>query len=43
VQGERWQLAIPPGELIRLRHNPFFDDMVARIAAFLDCSSTGLR
>ena len=33
--GERGVLAIPPADLMRLRHNPFFDYMAARIDRFL--------
>ena len=36
VYGERGLLAVPPGNLVRLRHNPFFDYLYARIEAFLD-------
>jgi hypothetical protein len=28
-------LAVSPADLMRLRHNPFFDDMAARIEDFL--------
>jgi alpha-beta hydrolase superfamily lysophospholipase len=33
--GERGVLAVSPADLMRLRHNPFFDDMAARIEDFL--------
>ncbi|MDD1650737.1 MAG: hypothetical protein LUO80_10150 [Methylococcaceae bacterium] len=37
--GERGLLAIPAGDLIRLRFNPFFDYMEQRIEAFLQMHS----
>jgi alpha-beta hydrolase superfamily lysophospholipase len=35
VRGERRVLAVSPGSLIRLRHNPFFDYLLARTESFL--------
>ncbi len=34
--GERGVLAVSPADLMRLRHNPFFEDMAARIEGFLE-------
>jgi alpha-beta hydrolase superfamily lysophospholipase len=34
--GERGLLAVSPANLMRLRHNPFFEYLLARISAFLD-------
>lgn len=36
LRGERGLLAVSPATLMRLRHNPFFDYMRARIETFLD-------
>jgi hypothetical protein len=33
-RGERNMLSVPLEQLMRLRHNPFFDDMAKRIAEF---------
>jgi hypothetical protein len=35
VAGERGVLAVPPAQMLRLRHNPFFPYQGQRIAAFL--------
>lgn len=35
VQGERGLLTVPPGILIRLRHNPFFDVVASRTVEWL--------
>jgi alpha-beta hydrolase superfamily lysophospholipase len=35
VAGERGVLAVPPAQMLRLRHNPFFPYVEQRVAAFL--------
>ena len=39
LRGERGVLAVAPGSLIRLRHNPFFDYLEGRIESFLSDAS----
>jgi hypothetical protein len=34
IQGERGLLLVPPGQLMRLRHNPFFDYLSQRVLEF---------
>ncbi len=40
--GERGLLAVPVGDVVRLRHNPFWPYVEGRVAAFLDTPERGV-
>ena len=42
LQGERGLLAVPADGFMRLRHNPFFPYIAARVGAFLSGDSSGV-
>jgi pimeloyl-ACP methyl ester carboxylesterase len=43
LQGERGLLAMAPGDMLRLRHNPFFDYLAMRAEAFLQAPDSAGR
>lgn len=43
IQGERGLLVVPAGQLLRLRHNPFFDYLSQRVLQFVNTETTEIR
>jgi hypothetical protein len=43
IRGERGLLLIPPGQQLRLRHNPFFGYLVERVLEFVDARTATVK